>query len=121
MSAGMGLFVYGIAAFFVVILLFIVCTAADAMGRYSINMFKTFAFRDGVGNVSLLTEIVVFLVVLIVVGVMIHRSFVSVQNTPGGLGEMTSCTPLDVRDAAPRPSSQISSAVGQPWYTDGHI
>ena len=81
MSAGMGLFMYGVIAFLVVIALFLICTGADAMGRYSIAIFKRFMYTDGVGNVSLLTEIVVFLVVLIVVAVILSSSFQSVKST----------------------------------------
>lgn len=75
MSAGMGLFVYGVVAVFVVLLLFGLCVAADSMGRYTLSMFKRFAFADGAGNVSLLTEIVVFLVVVVVAAVVLSMSF----------------------------------------------
>lgn len=77
----MGLFMYGVIAFLVVIALFLICTGADAMGRYSIAIFKRFMYTDGVGNVSLLTEIIVFLVVLIVVAVILSSSFQSVKST----------------------------------------
>ena len=111
MSAGMGLFVYGIGAFFLVIMLFVVCMAADSMGRHSINIFKKFAYRDGVGNVSLLTEIVVFIIVLIVVGVILHASFMKGTNTPDGVDD-TSCTPLKVQPAAPLVSGMLSPLWG---------
>lgn len=97
MSAGTGLMVYAIGAFFVILLLFGLCTAADAMGRGAIKMFQRFAFADGSGNVSLLTEIVVFIVVLIIAGVLLAHAF---NTTVVNYASSVNCqAPLDATDA----------------------
>lgn len=107
MSAGMGLFMYGVIAFLVVIALFLICTGADAMGRYSIAIFKRFMYTDGVGNVSLLTEIIVFLVVLIVVAVILSSSFQSVKSS----------TTLDIDPSPPSTPLAPASLPSSNTYT----
>lgn len=81
-GAATGLAIYGAGAFAVVLILFAICVGADAAGRKVTTMFQRIAFTDGVGNISLLTEIVAFVAVLGIIAYLLAKSFLYEANHP---------------------------------------
>lgn len=64
---------YAALGVFVVLGLFLMCLSADAMGRSFAKMGKRLLLADGSGHSSLLTEFIIFvLVVGLVCGLMAH-------------------------------------------------
>ena len=74
-SAGTDLVIYGAGSFVVILLLFGICVGADAAGRRIKAAGKRMVLANGTGNVSLMTEIVVFVLVLFLVGILLSHSF----------------------------------------------
>ena len=74
-SAGRELLMYALLGFFSVVVLFALCMAADAMGRSFSAMGKRLLLADGSGHTSMLTECVVFVFVLVIVGVVITQAY----------------------------------------------
>lgn len=74
-SAGIQLLMYALFGFFSVVVLFALCMAADAMGRSFSAMGKRLLLADGSGHTSMLTECVVFVIVLVIVGVVITQAY----------------------------------------------
>ena len=74
-SSGMQLFLYVLAGMAAVMLIFGICTLANTAGGDAIQTARRFALRDGSGNVSLLTEIIMFIVAIVIVGASIGTAF----------------------------------------------
>lgn len=74
-SSGMQLFVYVIAGMGAVIAIFIICMLGNTMGTYVNTTIKRLFLRDRSGNVSLLTEIVMFIVAISIIGAAIGTAF----------------------------------------------
>ena len=75
MSSGMQLFLYVIAGMGAVILIFAICMLGNTMGTYVNTTIKRLLLRDRSGNVSLLTEIVMFIVAISIIATAIGIAF----------------------------------------------
>ena len=73
---------YGAIGFFVVILLFVLCISADAMGKGIIRVGKRLVYADGSGHSSLLVEVLVFAMVLIGLAIYLTQAFMTTRS-PG--------------------------------------
>lgn len=76
-SMGMAFAGYATIGFFAVMGLFLLCLSADAMGRSMTNIGKRLFLADGSGHSSMLTEIVIFVLVLGLVCLFMYNSFVN--------------------------------------------
>lgn len=76
-SMGMAFAGYATMGFFVVIVLFLLCLSADAMGRSITKIGKRLFLADGTGHSSMLTEFVIFVMVLGLVALFMYSAFVN--------------------------------------------
>lgn len=81
-SVAMRMLIYTALGFFCVVALFALCMSADAMGRSFSKMGKRLLLADGSGHSSMLTEYVIFILVLAVcVGMIVHASATHAPST----------------------------------------
>lgn len=79
-SVATRMLIYTALGVFCVVALFALCLSADAMGRSFSKMGKRLLLADGSGHSSMLTEFVIFILVLAVcVGMIVHAS---AKHTP---------------------------------------
>ena len=74
-SVAMRMLIYTALGFVCVVALFALCMSADAMGRSFSKIGKRLLLADGSGHSSMLTEYVIFILVLAVfVAMIVHAS-----------------------------------------------
>lgn len=74
-SVAIRMLIYTALGFFCVVALFALCMSADAMGRSFSKMGKRLVLADGSGHSSMLTEYVIFILVLAMfVAMIVHAS-----------------------------------------------
>ena len=91
-TAGTSFLLYGMIGFFVVGGIFLICIMADSMGGGLIKIGKRIVLADGSGHSSMLTEILIFILVCVFIGLY----FTSVWNsTPPATTATKTSVPLN--------------------------
>ena len=76
-SMGMAFAGYATMGFFGLLALFLLCLSADAMGRSITKIGKRLFLADGSGHSSMLTEFVIFVLVLALIAMFMYNAFVN--------------------------------------------
>ena len=92
-SAGTSLLMYTLIGFFIVFGIFLLCISADAMGRGIVRIGKSVILADGSGHSSMITEIIIFVLVFVFIGVYLHQAF---STTPAPADTTQTKIPLSI-------------------------
>lgn len=91
-TAGQSFLTYSLIGFFVLFVIFIICITADSMGRGIIRIGKRIVLADGSGHSSMITEIIIFILVCVFIGVYLSHAFATTSPAI----EPTRTTPVSV-------------------------
>ena len=78
-TPGQGFLTYALLGFFVVFGIFILCITADSMGQGIVRIGKRVILADGSGHSSMITEIIIFILVFVFIGLYLHSTW---KKTP---------------------------------------